>query len=297
MSDFIREVDEEVRHDQFRRFLDRYWIILLVVVVLVLAAVGAWRANDYFTTRKAQTIGGQYLDALDLARTGKTAEANAALNAIAKDGTSGYQLLARFRLAADAGQTDAAAGARQFDALAADASVEPSLQNLARLRAALLLVDTAAYPDIKQRLDPLADANSGFRNSARELLALAALKAGKDDDASHALDAIEADPSASPALRQRADALLGLVRAGPGDKTVEPSPAMPAPAPAPVSAPSAPAAVAPAAPVPEAAPPQAAAPAAPVPAAAPQATVTPPTAPAPGPAPAVTPPPNDGAPK
>ena len=41
MSDFIREVDEEYRQDQFRRFLSRYWISLLLLVVLVLAALGS----------------------------------------------------------------------------------------------------------------------------------------------------------------------------------------------------------------------------------------------------------------
>ena len=40
MSDFIREVDEEYRQDQFRRFLSRYWAALLLLAVLVLAAAG-----------------------------------------------------------------------------------------------------------------------------------------------------------------------------------------------------------------------------------------------------------------
>jgi hypothetical protein len=240
MSDFIREVDEEVRHDQFRRFLDRYWIALVGLVVLILGTVGAFRAYDYYTTQKAQAVGGQYLDALTLSRDGKTAEANAALNKVVQDGTPGYRLLARFRLAADTGRTDPAAGAKLFDDLANDAGLDPALQNLARLRAAVLLVDTTPYPDLKKRLEPLADANNILRNSARELLAVAALKAGQNEEAGRYLDAIETDPITSAPLRQRADAMLGLVRSAgtkPGNPGAEAPPAATAAAPAPAAAP------------------------------------------------------------
>ena len=231
MSDFIREVDDEVRHDRIRLFLERYWYVVAGLAVLVLAGVGAWKANEYFRTAKAQGIGGRYLEALALSRDGKPAEAKTLLDGVASDGTPGYRLMARMRIAADTGKQDPAAGAALFDAVAADETVDPVLRNLARLRAALLLVDTASFPDIKRRLEPLADANNSLRNTARELLAVAALKAGQDADAKSPLDAIEADPTATPALRQRAGAYLALIRADGGDRPSTPS-AAPAAVPA-----------------------------------------------------------------
>ncbi len=247
MSDFIREVDEGVRQDRARRFLQRYWVLLAAAAVLVLAGVGAWRALDTYRTGKAQAAGGRYLDALDLARDGKDAEAATVLQGVAADGTPGYRLLARFRVAAETGKTDQPAGARLFDAIGADPDVDGDLRGLARLRAAALLVDTVPYPEIRKRLEPLADANSGLRNSARELLAAAALKAGADEDAGRALDAIETDPTATPGLRQRAEAMLGLVRAGKADVLAEPA-ASAATVAAPPSAPVAPAFTLPGAP-------------------------------------------------
>ena len=231
MSDFIREVNEEVRQERIRLFLERYWGWLVAVLVLVLAGVGAWKTYEYVTTQKAQGLSGRYLAAVDEANAGKGAEADAALAGIAQDGTPGYRLLARFRLAADQGRGDPAAGAKAFDGLAADPAVDPALQNLARLRAALLLVDTAPFAELKNRLDPLADANNSLRGPARELLALAALKAGRGEDATRALSAIGADPTSPGPLRQRAQALLGLVRSGNGDQSAEAPPAaQPAPA-------------------------------------------------------------------
>lgn len=225
MSDFIREVDEEVRNDRFKQALNRYWLLLVALIIVVLAAVGGWRGYDYLHTQKAETAGGQYLAALDLARDGKSAEATASLDQVIAAGTPAYRLLARFRLAGEQGTTDKAAGAKLFDELASDPAVDPALQNVARLRAALLLVDTMPYDAYKQRLAPLADANSATRNLARELLAIAALKADKTDEAGRDLDAIETDPTTSAALRQRAEQLLGLVRSA---GTAPASPVQPA---------------------------------------------------------------------
>src|SRR3989440_862158 len=45
-------------------------------------------------------------------------------------------------------------------------------QELAKVRAAGLLLETAAYPEMLTRLEPAAAAGSTFRHTARELLAL-----------------------------------------------------------------------------------------------------------------------------
>ncbi len=212
MADIFREVDEEVRQDEVQRFLSRYWGWLLVAGLLIVAAAGSWRAYDYWVTQQQEAAGGKYLDALKLARAGQSKEAIAALDEVAKTGTSGYRLLARFRMASQLGTNDAAGGAKAFDALAADASVDPALQDIARLRAAVLLLDTLDPRALTQRLEPLADTNSALRNPARELLALSALKAKDSEAAGRYLDAIVTDRAASATGRQRAEALLALVK-------------------------------------------------------------------------------------
>lgn len=219
MADIFREVDDEVRQDRVQLFLSRYWGLLLVGVLVVIAAVGSWRAYEYWRLQQAQVAGGLYLDALQLARDGKSSEATAKLDELGGGGPTGYGLLARFRSAAEVGLTDPAAGAKAFDALAANGTIEPAFQDVARLRAAILLADTADLTELKRRIEALADANNAMRNPARELLALAALKANDFDAAGKWLDAVLTDPAATASARQRAEAFLGLVRSG---KTAKP---------------------------------------------------------------------------
>ena len=214
MADIFREVDEEVRQDRIQLAVMRNWGWLLLGALLVVAGVGAWRGYDYWRIQQEEASGGRYLAALNAARDGKTADMLTALEDLARTGTPGYGLLARFRAAGQIGLANAADGAKAYDALAADPKVDTSLQDVARLRAAILLLDTADLKTMQGRLQPLTDANSPMRSSAREILAIAALKGNDLDAAARALEAIVADPGAAVLARQRATALLSLARAG-----------------------------------------------------------------------------------
>jgi hypothetical protein len=98
-----------------------------------------------------------------------------------------------------------------FDDLAADASIGAEQQELARIRAAGLLVDSASYADMKQRLEPDTVPSAAFRHSARELLALSAFRTNDTSAARLWLDQISADTDTPPSLRSRAEALQALL--------------------------------------------------------------------------------------
>lgn len=214
MADIFREVDEEVRQDRIQQIVVRNWGWILLVALLLMAGVGGWRFYDYWRQQNAEADGGRYLDALKLAHDGKGAEAIKALDSVSQTGKSGYVLLSRFRAAAEIGQENAQDGAAAYDKLAADGTIDPALQDVARLRAAALVVDTVDLKEMRRRLDALADANSALRNPARELLAVSALKINDYDAAGGWLDSIVTDPTATSSTRQRAEAMLAIVRSG-----------------------------------------------------------------------------------
>ena len=214
MADIFREIDEELRRDKAAKVWARYQTPIIVVAILIVAAAAGWRAYDYYRTRQAQEAGAKYEAALQLSRDGKSAESEAALGDIAKTGPAGYALLARFRAASESSARDPDGAVKIYDALAADNAADATLRELAKLRAAFLRVDKADAGEIQRRLEPLAQAGQPFRNSARELLALAAFKRNDLDAAGKWLDMIVIDAQAPADIRQRAEALLGLVTGG-----------------------------------------------------------------------------------
>jgi hypothetical protein len=216
MSDtqFIREIDEDLRRDRLLKLWERYGIYAIAAAFLVVAATAGWRGWEWYQTREGIKAGSRFEAALVLAESGKHAEAEQDFDALTKDSIWGYRLLARMRLAAETGTHDTAAGAAAYDAIIADGSIDAAIRDVARLRAAFLLLDTAQAAEIAARVEPLIVSASPFRFSARETLALARYKAGEREAARAMFAELAVDPQTPPALRTRAEVMQALASVG-----------------------------------------------------------------------------------
>jgi hypothetical protein len=216
VSDIFREVDEEVRRERLQQIWDRHSGLIIAVALLVVLAVAGWRGYEWWEAKKSAESGTQFEAAVALAEEGKHPEAQAAFAKVAAEGSSGYRMLARFRETAELARTDQAAAVKAYDALAADSSLGRPLQDLAVIRAGLLLVDTASLADLNARLEPLTTPDRTFRHTARELLALAAWRTGDTAAAKRWFDMITTDADTPAGTRARIDVLIAL--AGTRDK-------------------------------------------------------------------------------
>lgn len=211
MSELFDEVDEDVRRDQLKKLWDQYSIYIVAGALLIIAAVGGWRGYEYLEAKKAAEAGTAFERAVELSEQKKHAEAEAAFTSIAATAPSGYRMLARFRAAAEAASRDPQAGAKLFDEIAADRSVAASEQDLAKIRAAGLLLETSTYPTMLQRLETAAAPGATYRHSARELLALSAWRANDTTAARKWLDLLANDGETPQSMRTRAEALQALL--------------------------------------------------------------------------------------
>jgi hypothetical protein len=211
VSELFNEVDEEVRRDQLKKLWDQYSIYIVAGALLIIAAVGGWRGYQYLEAKKAAEAGAAFDKAIELAEQNKHAEAETAFTELAAKAPSGYRMLARLRAAAEAANRDPKAAAKLYDEIAADRSVGTPEQDLARIRAAGLLLETTSYPNMLQRLEPATAPGATFRHTARELLALSAWRANDAAAARQWLDLIANDGETPPSLRSRTEALQALL--------------------------------------------------------------------------------------
>ena len=214
MADIFHEVDEEVRRERLKKLWNRYSIYVIGVAVLIVAGIGAWRGYEYWEAKKAAAAGAAFESALTLSEAGKYAEADAAFSKIAAEAPAGYRTLARFRAAAELAQIKPADATKAYDDLAADASLGATLQDLAAVRAGMLMVDNAPLSEMRRRLDPVAEPGRTFRHNARELLALSAWRNHDFTAARRYLDMIATDGDTPAGTRARADILSALIAAG-----------------------------------------------------------------------------------
>jgi len=211
VADIFQEVDEEVRRERLEQLWKKHGNLIVAVALVILAAIGGWRAYSWWQDKKAAEAGAAFEAASTLADEGKHQEAEAAFAKLAAEGTPGYRALARFREAAQLALHDPKAAVGIYEALASDASIDRLLQDLAAVRAGLILVDSAPYADLRARLEPLAAADRPFRHSARELLALSAWRSGDGAAARRWIDSIVGDPETPAGIRNRVEVLLALI--------------------------------------------------------------------------------------
>ncbi|WP_375415286.1 tetratricopeptide repeat protein [uncultured Bradyrhizobium sp.] len=211
MSELFDEVDEEVRREQLKKLWERYSLFIIAGAILIIAAVGGWRGYQYFEAKKAAEAGAAFEAAAELSEQNKHAEAEVAFTRLAATAPYGYRMLSRLRAAAEVAMRDPQSAAKLYDDISADRGVNAPEQDLARIRAAGLLLDTATYSNMLQRLEPATAPGATYRHTARELLALSAWRANDAAATRKWLDVIANDGETPASLRSRAEALQALL--------------------------------------------------------------------------------------
>ena len=210
---FVKEVDDELRTDQFKSLWQRYGIVLVSAAVAVVLGTAGFEGYKYWRDSQASKSGDLFLEALTNAKDQKPEDAFKALAELEKTGFGSYPLLARMRAATLlATQGNAKGAVEAFDTIAADNSVDSAIADMARLRAALLLVDSGSYDDVAKHAELLTADNNALRFSAREALGLSAWKAGKTKEAQGFFESIKNDEAAPRALGDRADLMLSVIK-------------------------------------------------------------------------------------
>jgi hypothetical protein len=211
-DEFIREVDEAVRQDQWLKLWKQYGSYIaaaaLAVVIGTAGGVGwrAWQAGERLEEAR------RYAAAQQLLREDKPAEAALAFSALAADAGGGYRVLARLRAAeAQAAAGDPAAAAATLEQLAANDDAEPVYRSLGELLAAQRAFADAQPTAVLAELEPLVGIDGPWRYSALELRALAQMQSGDTAGARQTLDDLLADPLTPPQLGRRAAELLAFL--------------------------------------------------------------------------------------
>jgi hypothetical protein len=202
---FVREVDENLRRDQWRDFFKNHGNWLIAGVVLFLAASGGmiwWKQHQVEQSGKqVEELAQVFKDIGD----GKEGQASQKLDELSSDGSKAVAASARFARAALAIQhNDTKAAIAAYKDLAADSGLPKSYRDAALIRQSTLEFDQLAPQDLITRLQPLTKQGEPWFGSAGELTALALAKQGKRGEAGQLFATIAKDKTVPDPLRERA---------------------------------------------------------------------------------------------
>lgn len=206
----FREVDEEVRQEQYKQLWKRYGNVLVALCFLVVAGVGGFKGWQYWQVKQSESAGDNYFTALKTAAGEKPEEG---LQQLAAIDHKGFKTLAQIRSAAILAKQGKIKEALDiYSVVIGDIHAAPALRDLAAIRAAYLEADTLAPADLKARLVRFDASDSTWKNEMREIIAVSAWRTKDYKMADEMTAAIIADPQAGPGIRQRAQRLAGLLK-------------------------------------------------------------------------------------
>lgn len=232
MVDFISEVEEELRKDDYNKFLRQYGPLIIGLLVAVVGVVAFLEWRDYANDRTARAAAASYLNADELLIEGQEDQASRAfldLADVAPDGYAGLSLMRAANLAADTGNPQEAV--RLYDAAAARFELDRHA-HLAQLKAAYVLANQGQWSDVDRRVAPLMETDAPYEFLARELLGSAALNLNDIDRAREHFLYLETVPGVPETIAQRAEqalTLLNSAREGSDDPTENDAETLPPP--------------------------------------------------------------------
>jgi len=237
VADVFDEVEEELRAARYQAILQKGWPYAAGALLLVLfVMLGVWGYNQHSRSEEAKASL-TYDQGLQSLATGDLDGADAKFASLAASAPAGYRTLALMQQAGVRVQRNKPDQAALLLDQAAKIAPDYILGDAARLKAALLLMDTRSLSEIESRLTPLIDDKRPFHLMAREARAMALLQAGRPQEAQSDLSVLSLAQDVSQETRQRADAARILIQSGSAAALPAASKAAPAPVP-PAASPS-----------------------------------------------------------
>jgi hypothetical protein len=214
LTDLFEEVEEQLRSDRYRALALRAlpWVLGLLAAALI-AFFGYWGWQQY-RTQQAAKASEQYSAGVDALNQGRKDQAAQLWGQVAQSPSRAYKSLALMQLGGlKLIDKQNAAAVKLFDQ-AADAAPDEMIGDVARLKSAFALLDTAPEKDLEARLSPLMKEGRPYRVQAREALGFAKLMAGDTAGARGEFVVISQSLDAADSSRERAKAVMDLIDSG-----------------------------------------------------------------------------------
>lgn len=224
MVDFINEVEEELRKDDYNKLLKKYGPLIGAVIVIIIAGTAFLEWKKSSDDRMARAASVSYVSAADLANDGKFDQAVQAFVALSEKAPNGYAGLSLMRAAGVKVEQGDSTKAVEFYDQAAETFKLPRHSDLAKLKAAYILADQGAYADVQGRVDSLAAKDAPYEFLARELAGFVAYQTGDMNTARQEFTYLKSIPGVPQSIAGRAKQFLTLVPEAAPSEAIAPEP-------------------------------------------------------------------------
>ena len=206
MADIFDEINEELKQDRMTALWQRYGKYVIAFVVAVVAGISLTQGYGYYTQQRDARSAEVFFNAILSDDVAKTLEAST------EQLSTGYALLAEFRLAAALAEKAQAAEAEQhYLRIAARDDIQQIYRDIALLLSVMQASETMQVSALQTRLDPLISSTSPLKGLALEQAAALDVRRGNRAAAIEKLNELVALTDIPASLRQRASQILTVL--------------------------------------------------------------------------------------
>jgi hypothetical protein len=209
---FLREVDDNLRKEQFETFAKRYGTWLVAALIIFLVAVGGYLYWQQKQQQKSQVESEELTAIYTEIGNGRLDAAKKRLQPLEESSNDIVRAAASLAQAAIAlNGNDRQSALAKFHAVAEDSGLPKPYRDAALVRATTLEFDSLKPQDVVARMEPLAQAGNPWFGSAGELTAMAYLKMGQKDKAGRLFASVATDRTVPDTIRNRAQQIAGTL--------------------------------------------------------------------------------------
>ena len=206
MADIFDEIEEDLRRDRMKLLWQRYGNYIIGLAVLIIIVVAGNQGYDYWKNSESQSAGDAFFEAVG------ADESLDALTTLVPNLPVGYEMLARFRIAAlHAEDGDNFAAEQSFLALSEDNSIDIFYREVALLLSVMNAPSSVDKNILIGRLSSLSAFPGSLQGLALETSAGLYLELNERDKAISTLTEASKLPDIPSSLRQRISQSLSII--------------------------------------------------------------------------------------
>ncbi len=211
-ENFFKEVSNDVKNDNMKKFWDDYGLYVIIAVAVVLTLAVSFETFKAWRVKRNESRSDTYSVALALQNQGRFDESMKLLQQIAENNNGIYGDIAQLQtsnLLFEQGKNEEAIAV--LEQIIANNDINPKMRHIAAVKLASYKLDTASREEIESLLNPLIEENGSWSNIAREMMAMLAIREGNLDSAKNMYNDILNTPNLNDNFKLRVQDMLSVL--------------------------------------------------------------------------------------
>ena len=209
----FKEIDEELRNEKLANLWKNYGKYLVGAIIITVVGVAGFKIWEAHDLNNRTTDSAKYAEALVLLEKNDIKSALSKFSNLSVNGSLGYATLARLNTANTLLQRGEPSEAHKiYSDLANNNSADPIFRDLASILHAINTLGKHDSKRSKERIEQLANSQSPWRHSAKEILALMEQKNGNFENAKKLFTELADDMTTPNGIRSRSTEMSKIVR-------------------------------------------------------------------------------------